>query len=102
MCLSKTRAIRKSAGCVFICGSRTSWQITAPWDIGQLNGPSTSYTACSYPEAVLRARRIRANIVLHLMGALDENSAWAVYCAGPEPITSLVDLGLTAYKAFQK
>lgn len=101
MFLSKTRAIRESAGYVSICGSRTSWQITAPWDIGHLSGPSTTHTACSYPEAVLRARRIRANIVLHLMGALDDNSAGAVYCAGPEPLRSLVDLGLAACKADQ-
>ena len=99
MSISKTSAIRESARYVSINGRGTSWQITAPWDIGHLSGSYTDHTACSYTEAVLRARRIRANIVLHLMGALDENSSWAVYCAGPEPLTALVDLGLTAYKA---
>ena len=101
MFLSKTRAIRESAGYVSVCGRRTSWQITAPWDIGHLSGPYTTHTACSYPEALLRARRIRASIVLHLMGALDENSDYAVYAAGGEPLAVLVDLGVAAYKKSQ-
>ena len=101
MLLSKKRAIHESAGYVSVCGRRTSWQITAPWDIRQLGGPYTTDTACSYPEALLCARRIRARIVLHLMGALDENSDYAVCAAGGEPLAVLVDLGVAAYKADQ-
>lgn len=101
MLLSKRQAIRESAGYVSICGSRASWQITEPWSVENPAGPTTCWSAGSYAEAKWRARGTRALIALHLMGALDENSAYAVYCAGGEPLPVLVALGLAAYKTTQ-
>lgn len=101
MSIAKTSAIRESARHVSVNGRGTSWRISTPRDVANITGPYTVLTACSYPEAMLRARRIRAQIALHLMGALDENSAYAVYTTGVQPLPVLVDTGFAAYKAAQ-
>lgn len=98
MLLSKRQAIRESAKYVSVTGRGTSWQITEPWAVEHPAGPTTRWSAGSYAEAKWRAKQTRALIALHFLGALDENSAYAVYITGDEPLPVLVDLGLAAYK----
>jgi hypothetical protein len=93
---SKTAAVREARRHVFIQGRGTSWQITSPFDAGNLRGPYTTTNASSYFEAQALARSIKARIALTLMGKMDEHAAYAIYNSAASNINDLVDAALVA------
>jgi hypothetical protein len=82
MPLSKSEAIRESAGIGRISGRGTSWQVHGPYRITQPAGPSTTINADSYPNARRIATQWRAEVALYLMGAWSDDVRNAVESHG--------------------
>jgi hypothetical protein len=78
MQMSKTAAIRESAGATSIVGSGTSWQVYGPARVTNISGPSTAISADSYSKARRIATQWRAEVALALMGRWDDESRMAV------------------------
>lgn len=70
MNMSRTAAIRESAGYVSLWGGKTSWTVSGPWSVLDLSGPSTTAQTDSYTKARRIATVWRAEIVMVLMGTL--------------------------------
>jgi len=82
MPLSKSAAIRESAGVGNISGRGTSWQVFGPYRVTEPTGPSTAITADSYAKARRIATQWRAEVALCLMGAWSDDVRHAVESHG--------------------
>jgi hypothetical protein len=104
--ISKTAAIRESAGCVSIHGAGTSWRVIGPYRDSDPSGPYTERTATSYPQARSIATRWRASVVLALMGRLTDDTSYAVECSaadrGISDLRGILNLALAAWEPESK
>ena len=102
MTLSLTAALRESARCVSILRSGLGWTIIGPWDIRRPHGPCTeSQRSFSYSRARTAAAAWRAEVVLSLMGRLNDDARAAIHLAADDPwadrtVRALVADGLKA------
>lgn len=88
----KTAAIKLAQSYVGMPQGRgTSWQIHGPYRYSNLSGPTTSISATSYPQAILKRRNLVAFIAGHLMGLPAADVYFAAYDFGKGSVKDIID-----------
>jgi hypothetical protein len=88
--IGKTAAINQASKAVSApIGQDTSWHLYGPYDMSDLDGPSTEITADSYWHARAERTAWVAQIALRILGMSGEDADYAVHTAPDKYLTTV-------------